>query len=125
MSCLHPYLEAVAKRKALTKDGRINHLIVQVLEQDDIPILLEMIRAQHTAISRLIDYGEMIDDEDMDLVEIVKHQCKAFLLVEELASQGSCCKYGESDDGGCTKPGDACEACESEVSNDSNGQTKH
>ncbi len=98
MTELEKYTMAVAKRKAISRNGitaRMNFAIVSQLEESDIPLLLEIIRVQADVIREVGIISEDEPLESTDAESMARLCAAAYLKVEELASGGSKARFGD------------------------------
>lgn len=87
---LENYCFAVSQRRALDKHGVCNHAILRQVEDEDIPLLLEIIRVQAFTMEKAFEAG---DDEE-DSFAILQ---RGLFKIEQLAQSGNCKKWGEAD----------------------------
>jgi len=109
MSDLSQYVDAVAKRRAITKGGGVNVAILMQLEECDIPLLLEITRLYDQCLSKVIDHVDEKSEEGLtgeDAVTMAKWVAVTHLRIEELASHGSKAKWGEHVEEEIIEPGD-------------------
>lgn len=102
---LQKYTDAVAKRKAITRkiSGQsVNYAIVSQLEENDIPLLLEVIRLQDKALEGIIGLEGLDSDGNPRVPEDDEaYRCalRCRIKVSELAASGSSAKWGEYEPG--------------------------
>ena len=98
MSELDHYVDAVGRRHALTPNGGVNVAVLMVLEREDVPRLLEVIRLQDQAIRQIIDRATEHDDVPLtgtDADFMAQWAAATHLKVEELCAHGSKARWGE------------------------------
>lgn len=95
MTELTQYVNAVAMRKSVLREGsttRVNVAILMELEQNDIGRLLEIIRIQDEALSMIAESASSEDGSAfVGCAQLAKTK------VEELASLGSKARWGDVD----------------------------
>jgi hypothetical protein len=91
MTELEKYTIAVSTRKAISRNPtiKINFAVVSQLEENDIPLLLEILRVQDKALEYVANYNGLDDDA-------IGEALRARIKVEELAASGSSARWGDT-----------------------------
>ena len=98
VSDLDLYVDAVSRRRALDPRGGVNVAVLMVIENNDVPRLLEIIRLQDQAIRKIIDRAT--ENEDVPLTGtdadfMAQFAAATHLRVEEIAAHGSKARWGD------------------------------
>lgn len=101
---IETYLEAVSNRKSIsrkTTSPRVNFAIIVQLEEKDVPLLIDLVRAQTRALEAIVEmFGADSDDEQLTEVEEEMFNLCHDALTKSimLARAGSKARWGGAED---------------------------